>query len=172
MKDECPICHEIGIISLSKIREKPKPKIRRSRTFLHGLGDYKKSNYPDRGRTRYFRVHHYIYDKNGDYVRGENGRPKSKFCYIGSFEHAFKHFKNCKNLLEKYHTSAITEEAKKNEWLIWESSEYEYMKDMYEQGKKIDIENLKHNDIDLINKIIRDSQHWIIRNDKVCASYI
>ncbi len=175
MKDKCPKCGQIGIIVLEPPRKKHETKrpMRISRTVLHGLGVWKKSEYDSTRRipTRYLRVHHYVTDKNGDYVRGKNGKPKSKFCYIGSFESAFKHFKKCKDTLHEYYTSQKSEETKKNEWLIWGIQDYEYMKDIYEKAKKINIKNLKPDDINLIYSVILDSQLWFIRNNHVFSKY-
>ncbi len=171
MKDKCPKCGQIGIIVLEPPRKKhetKRPK-RRSRTVLRGLGDWKNTEYrTDRKPGRYFRVHHYLTDKNGHYVRGKTGRPKSKFCYIGNFELAIKKLENLKNVLDE--NPPTSEELKKNHYLVGDS-DLKYMRDTCNQGKKIDIENLKHDDIDLIYSIILDSNLWFIRNDRVFSKY-
>ncbi len=177
MQDKCPKCGKIGTIILEKPRKRNQTKepLRRSRTVLHGLGDWKKTEYSLISRIpgRYFRVHHYLMDKNDNYVRGKNGRPKSKFCYVGNFELAKKKLKEIILILNEYAVSKLNivlEERKKNRLLVWNLEDLESFDTQYKKTTKIKIENLKPNDIDTIYKVIQNSHDFLVADNRVFVS--
>lgn len=118
-----------------------------------------------RKRGSYWRVHHYISDNQG--------KRKSRFCYLGNFEGALEKLERINEILETYATSSKgSDPVYDNDFFVWKISELEDIKEMIKQAKKLDEFKEKPNTYaEIIFKTIADAQYYLIRVDKIFRKY-
>ncbi len=143
-------CDKEGYLILEKPRKKKQRRRSKRSTNIQHKEDYDVSGRP---RGRYFRVHHYVY---------EDGKRKSRFCYLGNFEKALEKLKTIQRMAED--DSFSNAEKVDHNIKLW-------IDDEIKSAEDVDIDNLKTDDEFLIWKTIANANFCIIRKGFVFGKY-
>ena len=135
-------CGKKGYLVLETPRKKQYRRSKRSTNQKH-----KEYNSSGRPKGRYFRVHHYVY---------ENGKRKSKFCYLGNFKGAVQKLKKIQKIPEQ----RVQTELK------------DWIDDAVKVADKIDVNALKPEDALDIYSTILNAQLCVVRNGYAWQKYI
>jgi hypothetical protein len=144
-------CGKEGHLILEKPREtKQRRRSKRSTNIKRKEEGYDVSGRP---RGRYFRVHHYVY---------EDGKRKSRFCYLGNFEKALEKLKIIQRMAED--DSNFKVEKVHSNIKSW-------IDDEIKLAEGVDVDNLKTGDEFLIWATIANAKFCIMRNGYVYPKY-
>ncbi|MGY5150360.1 MAG: hypothetical protein ACW9W3_09880 [Candidatus Nitrosopumilus sp. bin_68KS] len=142
-------CGKKGHLVLESPRKKQRRRSRRNANQKHK--DYDTSGRP---RGQYYRVHHYVY---------ENGKRKSKFCYLGNFDGSLKKLKKIQTMIED--DKNFQSEKVQTDIKFW-------IDDAIKEAEEINLKSLKPEYVDGIFSTIRNAQLCIIRKGFVWQKYI